>query len=174
MSSIAVACFHLVPLSMSLRVGSWRSHKLSLFVQNKMHINDWSSIQSLFDKLNKQMEKTLKTEDILGAPRPYIRLLHELENFISKSWDDKPAKKKMSATNSRALTTMRQRVKKHNAGYQKELLDFSLHPVSSSENEQEGEKQRKRLLESSPCFNNIIATQYEYIITDASFVGMPD
>ena len=33
----------------------------SLFVaQNKMHINDWSAIQTLFDKLNKQLEKSMK------------------------------------------------------------------------------------------------------------------
>ena len=28
--------------------------------QNKMHINDWAAIQTLFDKLNKQMERTQK------------------------------------------------------------------------------------------------------------------
>ena len=35
--------------------------KASLYVaQNKMHINDWSAIQTLFDKLNKQLEKSMK------------------------------------------------------------------------------------------------------------------
>lgn len=29
-------------------------------VQNKMHINDWAAIQTLFDKLNKQLERTQK------------------------------------------------------------------------------------------------------------------
>ena len=48
-------------------------------VQNKLNINDWSSVQSLFDKLNKQMEKTLKAADSLGAPRVYIKMLVELE-----------------------------------------------------------------------------------------------
>ena len=47
--------------------------------QNKLNINDWSSVQSLFDKLNKQMEKTLKAADSLGAPRVYIKMLVELE-----------------------------------------------------------------------------------------------
>ena len=28
--------------------------------QNKMNINDWSAIQTLFDKLNKQLEKSIK------------------------------------------------------------------------------------------------------------------
>lgn len=98
-----------------------------------MHINDWSSIQSLFDKLNKQLDKTVKTEGSQGVPRPYIRLLHELDEYIGKSWDDKSARKKMSTTNSRALTTMRQRLKKHNAGYQDALMAFRAHPVSSED-----------------------------------------
>ncbi len=48
-------------------------------MQNKLNINDWGTVQSLFDKLNKQMEKTLKAADSLGAPRVYIKMLVELE-----------------------------------------------------------------------------------------------
>lgn len=53
-------------------------------MQNKLNINDWSSVQSLFDKLNKQMEKTLKAADSLGAPRVYIKMLVELEVSIAR------------------------------------------------------------------------------------------
>ena len=48
-------------------------------LQNKMHINDWSAIQTLFDKLNKQVEKAQKVTETLGAPRVYIKMLVELE-----------------------------------------------------------------------------------------------
>lgn len=48
-------------------------------MQNKLNINDWSSVQSLFDKLNKQMEKTQKAAESIGAPRVYIKMLVELE-----------------------------------------------------------------------------------------------
>lgn len=34
--------------------------------QNKMHINDWAAIQTLFDKLNKQLDKTQKVGDEWG------------------------------------------------------------------------------------------------------------
>ena len=44
-----------------------------------MNINDWSAIQTLFDKLNKQVEKAQKTTNTLGSPRIYIRMLVELE-----------------------------------------------------------------------------------------------
>lgn len=47
--------------------------------QNKLNINDWSAVQSLFDKLNKQMEKTQKAADSVGTPRVYIKMLVELE-----------------------------------------------------------------------------------------------
>ncbi len=47
--------------------------------QKKMHINDWSAIQTLFDKLNKQVEKAQKVTETLGAPRVYIKMLVELE-----------------------------------------------------------------------------------------------
>jgi hypothetical protein len=38
-------------------------------LQNKMNINDWSAIQTLVDKLNKQLEKSQKVTEALGAPR---------------------------------------------------------------------------------------------------------
>jgi hypothetical protein len=50
-----------------------------------------------------------------GVPKAYIRILGELEDYLSASLANKEQKKKMSATNSKALNTMRQRLKKHNA-----------------------------------------------------------
>jgi hypothetical protein len=50
-----------------------------LLPQNKLNINDWSAVQSLFDKLNKQVEKAAKAADALGTPRVYLKMLIELE-----------------------------------------------------------------------------------------------
>ena len=47
--------------------------------QNKLHINDWNSITGLFDKLNKQLEKTQKVTEATAVPRMYLKLLVELE-----------------------------------------------------------------------------------------------
>ena len=47
--------------------------------QNKMAINDWITIQTLFDKLNKQLEKAQKVSEPSVLPRAYIKLLAELE-----------------------------------------------------------------------------------------------
>ncbi len=52
--------------------------------QNKMKINDWSSIQTLFDELNKRLEKCQKFQGV-GVPRSYIRILVELEDFLNET-----------------------------------------------------------------------------------------
>jgi hypothetical protein len=57
----------------------------SIYLQNKMHINDWQSIQTLWDKLNKQVEKTQKLTGALGTPRPFIKIMVELEDFLNKT-----------------------------------------------------------------------------------------
>lgn len=50
-----------------------------------MHINDWQSIQTLWDKLNKQVEKTQKLTGALGTPRTFIKIMVELEEFLNKT-----------------------------------------------------------------------------------------
>jgi translation initiation factor 3 subunit C len=54
-------------------------------IRNKMNINDWFSIQTLWDKLHKQVEKTKRAIGMLGTPRPYIKIIVELEEFLSKT-----------------------------------------------------------------------------------------
>ena len=104
-----------------------------MLLQNKVNINDWSSVQSLFDKLNKQLEKTQKVTDALGVPRVYVRILVELEDNLKKTLADKDAKKKMSPTNAKALNTMRQRLKKHNVAFQEQIDKFRENPESTEE-----------------------------------------
>ena len=47
-------------------------------LQNKINILDFSAIQSLFDKLNKQLEKAQKVTESADPPRLYIKLLVQL------------------------------------------------------------------------------------------------
>jgi hypothetical protein len=48
-----------------------------------MKINDWSAIQSLFDELNKRLDKTRKVADGVGVPKLYVRMICELEDFLT-------------------------------------------------------------------------------------------
>ncbi|KAI7845552.1 hypothetical protein COHA_000843 [Chlorella ohadii] len=101
-------------------------------IKNKMHINDWAAIQTLFDKLNKQLERTQKVTQSLGVPRAYVRMLCELEDFLNKTLAEKP---KLSPTNTRALTRMKQTLRKHNAAYAEQMRLFRENPVSETEEE---------------------------------------
>lgn len=48
-------------------------------MQNKMKINDWVSLQTLFDKLNKQLEKATRLTEGATPPKFYYRALISLE-----------------------------------------------------------------------------------------------
>jgi len=54
--------------------------------QNKMKINDWSAIQSLFDDLNKRLDKARKVSEGVGVPKLYLRMIVELEDFLTGGW----------------------------------------------------------------------------------------
>ncbi|KAL4854001.1 Eukaryotic translation initiation factor 3 subunit C [Chlorella vulgaris] len=101
-------------------------------IKNKMHINDWAAIQTLFDKLNKQLERTQKATQTLGVPRAYIRLLCDLEDFLAKTLAEKP---KLSPTNTRAFTRMKQTLRKHNASYGEQIQSFRANPIVETEAE---------------------------------------
>ena len=84
-------------------------------MRNKIKNNDWISLQTLFDKLNKQLERVMRLQNEVGGgvPKFYYRALATLEDAIEATFANKPAIKKMSSTNAKAFNAMRQRLKKH-------------------------------------------------------------
>lgn len=58
--------------------GKFCAPDMSHLLQNKINILDFTSIQSLFDKLNKQLEKAQKVTESPEPPRLYIKLLLHL------------------------------------------------------------------------------------------------
>ncbi|KAL6745259.1 eukaryotic translation initiation factor 3c [Haematococcus lacustris] len=105
-------------------------------IRKKMKINDWTSIQTLFDELNKRLEKCQKHQGV-GVPRGYVRILAELEDYLNETNANKEVKKKMNASNAKALNTMRQRLKKHMPTYQEQVNAFRENPESTAEEEEE-------------------------------------
>ena len=81
-------------------------------MRNKVKINDWLSLTSLFDKLNKQLEKVQRASNTSAIPGFYFRALATLEAAIEATFANKPAIKKMSSTNAKAFNSIRQRLKK--------------------------------------------------------------
>lgn len=76
-----------------------------------------------FDKLVRMVERQLNLSE--RVPSFYVKTLVSLEQSLNNAIaKEKEAKKKMNATNARALNTMKQRVRKTTKEYEKEVKLF--------------------------------------------------
>ncbi|TPX14373.1 uncharacterized protein E0L32_005569 [Thyridium curvatum] len=88
-------------------------------ITNGQKINDWSSISTEFDKLNRQVEKLRVGSN---APKVYIKCVAELEDFMNETIaKQKVTPKKMNATNARGLNAVKQRIRKISKEYQQQV-----------------------------------------------------
>lgn len=62
-----------------------------------MKVNDWSSIQTVFDKIHKQLEKTMKAAHLSSPPKQYIHILCDLQDFLNETLANRDVKKKARA-----------------------------------------------------------------------------
>ncbi|RPB23525.1 eukaryotic translation initiation factor 3 subunit C [Terfezia boudieri ATCC MYA-4762] len=91
-------------------------------IENAEKINDWVVITAEFDKLNRFVEKAKQSGPV---PKLYIKAVADLEDFMAESIaKDKASAKKMNAANARALNTIKQRIKKNNRTYEKEIEQY--------------------------------------------------
>ena len=108
-------------------------------MNNALKINDWTAIStgelrlvclvsgqrceraSEFDKLLRMIQR----QQNVGEPIPpfFIRTITSLEASVNDA-QSKDAKKKMNATNARALTAMKQKVKKTLKDFEKEVKRY--------------------------------------------------
>ncbi|MCL7047848.1 hypothetical protein MKW94_022397 [Papaver nudicaule] len=104
-------------------------------LKNAMKINDWVSLQDNFDKMIRQLEKVMIATGAVKPPTLYIRTLVMLEDFLAEALANKEAKKKMSSSNSRALNSMKQKLKKNNKDLEDLIEDFRENPKEDEEPE---------------------------------------
>jgi translation initiation factor 3 subunit C len=90
-------------------------------IRSKMSSDEWTELHSLFNRLTKAADSASKSLD--GRfPRLYFKALAELEDGAqSRGKDD--AKGSMTADNFRSLSTMKQKMKKHNRLYEEQVKD---------------------------------------------------
>ena len=107
-------------------------------INNALKINDWTAISTgglnvflalwhennqppEFDKLLRMIQR----QQNVGDPIPplFIRTTTQLESSVSDA-QSKDAKKKMNATNARALTAVKQKVKKTLKDFEKEAKQY--------------------------------------------------
>ncbi|TVY16305.1 Eukaryotic translation initiation factor 3 subunit C [Lachnellula arida] len=106
-------------------------------IENGQKINDWGSISAEFDKLNRQVVKLVQAGN---TPKPYIRAIAELEDFMNEAIaKQKVSTKKMNATNARGLNAVKQRIKKNNKDYQKDIDAYRADKDTFMESDEEEE-----------------------------------
>jgi translation initiation factor 3 subunit C len=112
-------------------------------IRAAMKSRDYKLIQSEFDDLSKAMVKAKKVL-AAGVPRPLVRILCDLEDYVSVRLADKTAFKKLSAAQGRALNRMKLTLKKHNKPYQKVMELYRKNPIVDEEEEEEEEEEGEK------------------------------
>ncbi|KAF8891647.1 eukaryotic translation initiation factor 3 domain-containing protein [Infundibulicybe gibba] len=96
-------------------------------MENALKINDWVAISSEFDKLVRMVQRQHNVS--VPVPPFYVRTLVSLESSINSALaKEKDAKKKMNATNAKALTAMKQKVKKAVKEYETDVKKYQEDP----------------------------------------------
>ncbi|EGN99904.1 hypothetical protein SERLA73DRAFT_88666 [Serpula lacrymans var. lacrymans S7.3] len=96
-------------------------------MDNGLKINDWVAISGEFDKLLRLVQRQSNVAEPI--PPFFIRTLSSLETSLNVALaKEKEAKKKMNATNARALNSMKQKVRKTAKEYEKELKQYQEDP----------------------------------------------
>ncbi|PMD28380.1 eukaryotic translation initiation factor 3 subunit C [Hyaloscypha hepaticicola] len=106
-------------------------------IENGQKINDWGVISAEFDKLNRQVVKLVQAGN---TPKAYIRAIAELEDFMNETIaKQKVSTRKMNATNARGLNAVKQRIKKNNKDFQKDIDAYKADKDGFMESEEEEE-----------------------------------
>ncbi|XP_034563746.1 eukaryotic translation initiation factor 3 subunit C isoform X4 [Notolabrus celidotus] len=108
-------------------------------IRNAMKIRDMAKCLEEFEQLCRAFLKSKNIVDKEGVPSFYIRLLADLEDYLNQLWEDKEGKKKMNKNNAKALSTLRQKIRKYNRDYETEIAAYKENPQESADEEEEKE-----------------------------------
>ncbi|XP_075580854.1 LOW QUALITY PROTEIN: eukaryotic translation initiation factor 3 subunit C-like [Pelecanus crispus] len=105
-------------------------------IRNAMKIRDVTKCLEEFELLGKAYAKAKSIVDKEGVPRFYVRILADLEDYLNELWEDKEGKKKMNKNNAKALSTLRQKIRKYNRDYESHIASYKQNPEQSDEDEE--------------------------------------
>ncbi|XP_072454602.1 eukaryotic translation initiation factor 3 subunit C isoform X2 [Notamacropus eugenii] len=106
-------------------------------IRNAMKIRDVTKCLEEFELLGKAFGKAKSIVDKEGVPRFYIRILADLEDYLNELWEDKEGKKKMNKNNAKALSTLRQKIRKYNRDYEAQITSYKQNPEQSADEDAE-------------------------------------
>lgn len=90
-----------------------------------------------FDKINRQVAKLVQAGQ---TPKLYIKTIAELEDFMNETIaKQKVTAKKMNATSARGLNAVKQKIKKNNKDYQKQIDAYRANKDEFMESDDEPE-----------------------------------
>ncbi|KAJ7072402.1 eukaryotic translation initiation factor 3 subunit 8 [Mycena amicta] len=96
-------------------------------MDNALKINDWVAISNEFDKLVRMIQRQHNVAEPI--PPFFLRTLSSLEDSVNTALaKEKEAKKKTNATNAKALTAMKQKIKKSLKEYETDINKFNADP----------------------------------------------
>uniref|UniRef100_A0A1A7XYL2 Eukaryotic translation initiation factor 3 subunit C n=1 Tax=Iconisemion striatum TaxID=60296 RepID=A0A1A7XYL2_9TELE len=110
-------------------------------IRNAMKIRDMAKCLEEFEQLCRAFLKSKNIVDKEGVPSFYIRLLADLEDYLNQLWEDKEGKKKMNKNNAKALSTLRQKIRKYNRDFEAEITSYKENPQESADEEEEKEEE---------------------------------
>ncbi|XP_074424010.1 eukaryotic translation initiation factor 3 subunit C-like protein [Larus michahellis] len=105
-------------------------------IRNAMKIRDVTKCLEEFELLGKAFGKAKSIVDKEGVPRFYVRILADLEDYLNELWEDKEGKKKMNKNNAKALSTLRQKIRKYNRDFEPHIASYKQNPEQSDEDEE--------------------------------------
>ncbi|XP_025918812.1 eukaryotic translation initiation factor 3 subunit C-like, partial [Apteryx rowi] len=106
-------------------------------IRNAMKIRDVTKCLEEFELLGKAYGKAKSIVDKEGVPRFYVRILADLEDYLNELWEDKEGKKKMNKNNAKALSTLRQKIRKYNRDYESHIASYKQNPEQSADEDEE-------------------------------------
>ncbi|KAF2761179.1 eukaryotic translation initiation factor 3 subunit C [Pseudovirgaria hyperparasitica] len=115
-------------------------------IENAEKINDWAVISTEFDKLNRQVPNLIRQNDS-KTPKLYIKAIADMEVLVNETVEkQKGTQKKMNAVNTRGLNAVRQKIRKNNKEYTKDIESYRADPeefMKEEEVEEEVVKPKK-------------------------------
>jgi translation initiation factor 3 subunit C len=108
-------------------------------LQKSMRARDYYAIQTQFDELAKSM---IKYKQYLadGVPKPLVKMLVDLEDYVAERLLDKVQFQTLSARQGRALNRMKLTLKKHNKAYAVVIAEYKKNPIVTSPIEEEDDE----------------------------------
>ncbi|KAJ7594796.1 eukaryotic translation initiation factor 3 subunit 8 N-terminus-domain-containing protein [Mycena floridula] len=96
-------------------------------MDNALKINDWVAISNEFDKLVRMIQRQHNVSE--PVPPFYVKTLINLENSLNNALvKEKEAKKKLTALVAKALTAMKQKIKKAMKEYEQDVAKYKSDP----------------------------------------------